>query len=554
MMINKYFYRTISIVKNYYFRIFFVITLLATIGFSVITNYGISWDEHFEINMVFWNVNLITQGKELPGDAKYYGTVFNFTSEAVFKVNEIFQKNLLGKNLNYNYQDHEYNTLLRTYERIKVKHILTFLISLVTYFSVAGIVAILSGLEFAWLAPITLALFPSFWGHSFFNPKDIPFAAMFTLGTLLGAGLVNYYLKANREDIKLGINRITIYSLLYGILIGLVTGTRIGGFFFLFFVPIAHLITILGKKNIYKEINYLWRFYGAMFLSWMVTTTIVYPASWTNPVGWFFETLQYLSKHKWSGTVFFEGKFISGQLIPWYYLPKLLLITTPLIFLVTFVIGLFWIFFRYKKFNDLQRACIILVLLQVFFLPILAIVRQSTIYDGIRQFIFILPGIAVICSATFIWIYQKISRKTMQLFACALIVALVSPIVLDMLALHPYEYIYFNRISGGLPKAYNQYETDYWGLSMREAMEWINNNGEPNLTVVSSHPVRLSKTFANPEIKVIAYEEFDQTKNAKPFYYLAMPRWDYQDKFAECKLVHQVIRQGVPLSIVRKCD
>lgn len=550
-----YFSTLISLVKNYYFRTVLVIILLATLGLSVITNYGISWDEHWETNMVFWNINLITQGKELPSNAKYYGTVFNFTSEAVFQGNEIFHKKLLQKNINQrNYEDEEYNTLLRTYERIKVKHILTFLISLVTYFSVAGIVAILAGLEFAWLAPITLALFPRFWGHSFFNPKDIPFAAMFTLATLLGACLVNYYLKANQENIKLGINRITIYSLLYGILIGLVTGTRIGGFFFLFFVPMTHLITILCKKNIYKEIKYFWRFYGVMFLSWMVTTTIVYPASWTNPVGWFIETLQYLSKHKWGGTVFFEGKFISGQLIPWYYLPKLLLITTPLIFIVTFVIGLFWIFFRYKKFNDLQRTCLILVLLQIFFLPFLAIVRQSTIYDGMRQFIFILPGIAVICSATLIWIYQKISRKTMQLFTCALIVALLSPIVLDMLALHPYEYIYFNRISGGLPKAYNQYETDYWGLSMREAMEWINNNGQPNITVVSSHPLRLSKTFANPEIKVIDYKEFDETKNSPPFYYLAMPRWDYQDKFYECELVHQVIRQGIPLSIVKKCN
>ncbi|MDJ0553305.1 MAG: hypothetical protein QNJ68_02455 [Microcoleaceae cyanobacterium MO_207.B10] len=531
------------------------IILLATIGFSVISNYGISWDEHWEINMVFWNVNLITKGKELPSDAKYYGTVFNFSSEAIFQANEIFQNKLLQKNLNQpTYEDEEYNILLRTYKRIKIKHILTFLISLVTYFSVAGIVAILAGLEFAWLAPINLALFPRFWGHSFFNPKDIPFAAMFTLATLLGACLVNYYIKANQEDIKLGINRITIYSILYGILIGLVTGTRIGGFFFLFFVPITHIIVILGKKNIYKEIKNFWCFYGAIFLSWMVTTTIFYPASWSNPIGWFFETLQYLSKHKWSGTVFFDGKFISGQSIPWHYLPKLLLITTPLIFLVTFVIGLPWILFKYKKFTNLQRACVILLLLQVFFLPMIAIIRESTIYDGIRQFIFILPGIAVICSTTFIWIYQKISRKTFQLFTCALIVALLSPIVLDMVALHPYEYIYFNRISGGLPKAYNQYETDYWGLSMREAMEWINNNGKASLNVVSSHPVRLSKTFANPEIKVIDYREFNQTENSQPFYYLAMPRWDYQDKFSECELVYQVMRQGVPLSIVRKCD
>jgi hypothetical protein len=238
---------------------------------------------------------------------------------------------------------------------------------LVAYVSVAGIVGILAGFDYAWLGPIVLALFPRFWGHSFFNPKDIPFAAMFTLGTFLGACLVDYYLKAPRTNIKVGINRITLYSILYGILVGMVTGTRIGGLFLLFFVALTHLITSLGRRSFYKYFLRFWTLYVLMFIAWMITTIIIHPASWSNPVGWFLETLEYLSSHGWSGAVLFEGHFVSPKSLPGYYLPKWITISTPLIFQALFLLGLFWISFRYQKLTRIQRACIVLVFLQIFF-------------------------------------------------------------------------------------------------------------------------------------------------------------------------------------------
>jgi hypothetical protein len=75
------------------------------------------------------------------------------------------------------------------------------LIALIAYGSVSGLVGILAGPKYAWYGPVVLALFPRFWGHSFFNPKDIPFAAMFTLGTFLGTYWVNACLKAEQNHV-----------------------------------------------------------------------------------------------------------------------------------------------------------------------------------------------------------------------------------------------------------------------------------------------------------------------------------------------------------------
>jgi 4-amino-4-deoxy-L-arabinose transferase-like glycosyltransferase len=101
---------------------------------------------------------------------------------------------------------------------------------------------------------VALPLIPRFWGHSFFNPKDTPFAAFFTLSTLLGAYLVNHYLKVNQES-QLKFNRTLLYSILYGILVGWLTAIRIGGFFVLFFVALAYLVGMLGVKTSYRNLR-----------------------------------------------------------------------------------------------------------------------------------------------------------------------------------------------------------------------------------------------------------------------------------------------------------
>lgn len=531
-----------SILKVGYLKVVVVIVILAIIGFSLIGNYGISSDEHVEIRMVKWNIELIAKGKPIPRDLRYYGTVFNVTAEAAYQAENIIKKKFFNNSPKTKEE--------QFYTRVKVKHTLTFLLALVAFAAVAGIVGILAGANYAWFGSIVFALFPTFWGHSFFNPKDIPFAAFFTVGTLLGAYLVNNYLNTDRTSQKIDFNRITAFSVLYGIFVGLATGTRVGGSFLLFFVAVTHLVVGLGKENLLKQVRRFWCFYGLMFATWAATTTIVYPASWSNPVQWFIDTLSYLSDHEHIRDIFFEGRYVSLANLPWYYLPKLALIAIPEIFTVAFCLGLVFIYLQRKRLTTLQQACVSLVLLQIFFLPTIAILKSSP--SGLRHFLFVLPGIAAISAVGLIWIYKSINNNTVRLFALALTVTLLSSIVLDMVALYPYEYIYFNRIAEGLTKAAKYYETDYWGLSMREGMEWINNNASPDARVVSS---QLSSTdsFANPDIEDVSYNRFEKAPFSRPFYYITKPRVDLLSKFPDCPVVHQVMRQNAPLTVVKKC-
>lgn len=549
----------IAILKNKfnqaYLKIFLVFISLAIIGLSTVSHYGATWDEWIEIYMVRWVREYINEGKPIERDSEYYGFIFNYAADQLYDLSKnigVFKSDKQSNSLD----EHNQNNL-KLKRKIQVKHIFTFVFSLAAYISVAGIVAVLVGWEYAWFAPIVLALFPQFWGHSFFNPKDIPFAVMFTLSTWLGACLLNYYHQVEDENPKIGINKITIYSLLYGSLVGLFTGVRVGGFLIIFFLISAHLLSQVNLKNIYLKIIRFYKFYFLIILNWFLITTLTYPASWYNPVKWFFEALANFSKYSlWDNSVLFEGQFIPGKSLPWYYLPRILNITVPMIFQLTFLMGVIWIIVKYRKFTENQRACTILVLLQVLFLPTVAIIKQSTMYDGMRHFLFMLPGIAAISAITFVWLYQEIKNKYIKIFALTLLIIQFGLIIIDMWTLHPYQYTYFNRTYGGLPAAYNKQETEYWGLSLKEGMEWLNKNAESNSTIVVAGPMFAAEIFADPNrsFKMIHRDEFRWGEDNKPNYYMGIPRYDYHQAFSECPIIYSVTRQNTPLTIIKKCQ
>ncbi len=537
-----------------------VILAIALIGLSSVGDYGITWDEPIEVEMVQWNLNYIRTGKPIERDSQYYGFYFNYVSQLIYEAGE----ELKGKFSPGSTDEPAHITtdkqrwVYRMWKHTRTKHVVTFLFSLIAYAAVIGIVSILAGERYASLGAVILALFPGFWGHSFFNPKDIPFATMFTLATFGGAKLLNIYFSADLSTVSLGKNKPTLASFIFGILVGLVTGIRVGGFFLLSFIIMAHLVAKPDIKTVTLTVRRFWKFYLLIIIGWGLTTYTIYPSAWGNPVGWFIGALTTMSNYSlWNNDVLFDGQYIPGRELPWYYLPRLISITVPVLFQVAFVGGTIAILIRYKDLTPTQRGCAVLTLLQVLVLPLLAIVRGSTMYDGMRHFLFILPAMAAIATTAGIWLYEQLPRKpkAVKLFFLTVLVVNLGAIVYDMVSLHPYQYAYFNRAYGGLAKAAEQQETDYWGLSLREATEWLNKNGEPNSTLLLAGPGFGYEMYADPnlKIKMIHRDDYQWGRAPKPDYYMGIRRYDYYKAFPECPIVHAVNRQGTSLAIIRKC-
>ncbi len=189
-------------------------------------------------------------------------------------------------------------------------------------------------------------------------------------------------------------------------------------------------------------------------------------------------------------------------------------------------------------------------------LPGLAIAHGSPIYNGLRQFLFILPGVGAIAAAGLIWSYQQLVGRVQRFFALTGMTVAMSAIAVTMITLHPHQYVYFNWISGGLPAAYGRYDTDYWGLSLREAIEWVNDQAPQGATVAVGGPQYIAQMFTSPDLTLLDLEtDLDYgAKGSPPDYYVAMPYIELPLLFPQCPVIYAVEREGVPLSRVKRCE
>ena len=518
---------------------------IAVIGFATVGDYGFSTDEPVEMYLVWENYDLVASGKPMTPELQFYGPAFDIAAELLFRA----ERFVTGEPYRI---DKEYGAGLK--ERIPSKHRLTFAVSLLAYAAVAGIVALLCERRVAWLGPLALALLPQWWGHSFFNPKDTPFAALFTCATLVGAYLVAAY-AALEGRAALHRNRLTLATLGYGALLGALCSIRVGGLVLLGFTLLAHAALVIPKGGALRRLAFAWQHYALLGITWLGATTLLNPAAWGDPIGWLAQGLAFLANHPWSKPILFEGRTLYPRELPRYYLAAFVAMSVPLVFQALCAVGVVLVARRFGKMEDRGRAVFVLVLLQILFLPGVAALRHSTVYGGMRQFLFVLPGIAALATAGLAWAYRALPHGWARVAAWLAVGAACAVVVADMAAIHPYEYAYFNRLAGGLGAAASRYETDYWGLSLREAAEWLNeHDGAQQEVIVGGSPYGASP-FAAPRFRVreLDYALGDAMPVRRPFYYVTLPRYGLDALFGACPVVHRVTRQGGVLAIVRRC-
>lgn len=124
-------------------------------------------------------------------------------------------------------------------------------------------------------------------------------------------------------------------------------------------------------------------------------------------------------------------------------------------------------------------------------------------------------------------------------------------VVAEMISLHPYQYVYFNQVSGGLPAAYARDETDYWGLSHKEAGEWLNEYVE-QIAPAGERVFKVHQRYTRSMLKeVLDPDRFEiwQPREGADFF-VSITRFNLHSSYPEAKLLHVVERQGVPLCFI----
>lgn len=365
----------------------------------------------------------------LPGDHAFYGVGTTLPPYTLsYLVDVVWLKRL------HTY-DHSYSTIL---------HILTFLFAIAAASYTRRLVSLVTDDREAGLLAGAMLLFTPFWiGNGFFDYKDIPVATGVVAATYYAAA----YWKNGRSQTSLGF----FAALLF---VGL---QKLSAIPLVAPACFAVLIAALGKPSA--------RRFAVLVAQSAICLALLYiatPPSWLEPIDFAITSLTYMSQHDWPGCTLTAGEcigrgFANGQ---GYSVPRYLALWYGVKLPLLIWIGLVGSIFLYCRSVLTFRPGQHLVVAALMW-PILAIsIRGSTLYDGIRHTLFLVP-LAV--SAVFVILPGTFWRHRGWLIGCYFCFLAV-----DSLKLQPYQYVWFNEVARFFANETN-FETDYWGYSLREA-------------------------------------------------------------------------------------
>ncbi len=366
----------------------------------------------------------------IPGDAAFYGTgtvflpyVFSYLIDIVW---------LKGAVHTY---EHSYSLLL---------HILTFLCAIAAAAYTRRLVSLVTeDRDAGLLAGAALLLTPFWTGYGFFDYKDIPVAT--------GVIAATYYAAAYLKD---GRSRTSFCFFLAVFFIGI---QKLAAIPLSLPACLAVLIAALRQPSVRRFVILAGQ--GAICLLLLYLAT---PPAWLEPVQFAVANLRYMSQHDWGGCTLSAGQCIGRdfQNGRGYSVLKYLGIWYGVQLPLLLWIGLIGAVYLYcRSFRD-SRSGRHLVMASLAW-PIVAIaIRNSTLYDGVRHTLFLVP-LAV--AAIFVSRPGLFWRRQRVWLACYFLFLAV-----DSFELQPYQYVWFNE-PGRFFASEKNFETDYWGYSLREA-------------------------------------------------------------------------------------
>ena len=363
------------------------------------------------------------------------------------------------------------------------RHVLTHLFFLAGgVFSYLLVFRLFRSRPLAILALLLFLLHPRLYAHSFFNSKDIPFAAMFMIALCLSH-------RAFRRD-TLGA------FLLCGVGAGLLVNLRITGLLLVAAVLALRALDLCFASRGAERGRVLLT--GAAFaLAAGLTYYASLPGLWTDPAGRFAEMARVLSSHPTEGWNLFRGEWLhSRDGPPFDYLPVWVGITTPPATLLLALAGagaLAWRGVRRpREFlrNAPPRFGLLLIALPVV-MAIAVVVLGSNIYDSWRHLYFLYAPLLLL--AVF-GLHGLCRGRWMRTGAYALAGAAIAVTVVSMVRIHPHQNSYFTALVDRTTpeRLASRYDVNYWNQSARDVLAGIAAD-HPSGDIVFAVPRRLPR-------------------------------------------------------------
>lgn len=409
------------------------------------------------------------------------------------------------------------------------------------------------------VAALLLATNPVYFGHMFNNPKDLPFAVGYVWALDALIAVVAALPRPRRRQ-----------WLALTLAFGAAMSVRIAGVLLLCYLGLILALHAAHQGKMRRSLDaalaYLARLgsrglavaagaWALMLLAW--------PWAQHDPLRRPFVTLTHMSSYSLHRRRMpFGGEDILNTEIGWDYLPTYFGLQLPELVLLAGLLGsavaVLVLLTRGHQHRYLLPALALLTLGMATWLPpIYAIVRGSVLYDGYRHFLFVVPPLTVI-AALAIDLAAAHLRARLGRAGVAVVAAVVAASCLDLTAtmvrLHPHEYVYFNRLIGGLRGAQGHYDTDYYGNTFKEALgglqRWLwRNEPATYLDTIYSFGGCISAATASryvpPNIR------HHRRRGPRPDFHVGYTRGHCDRRFPFAPVIVAVERDGARLNVVK---
>ena len=306
------------------------------------------------------------------------------------------------------------------------------------------------------------------------------------------------------------------------------------------FLVAGYALARHGRTSFRPICVYLGVAFLAAFLFW--------PQLWGSPADWLRSSLERSLQFPEDHEVLFRGLTYDSSSLPPLYLPWLMALQFTIPAIVSFLAAFAWIARRCILRGANEAGLWVLVLW--FLVPFIAVVGFGVpVYNNFRHLLFMVPPLFVMTSI----LWDRLSRFLREPWlAPALTVALLLPGVTAIGRLHPYEYIYFNELTGGVRGAFGNYLLDSWCTAYRETMQFVNETAPSGAGIAVWGPISNAQPFFRPDLKLVRIPEGESEGELDAFAVIGCS-WATIDPafFPAVPTVWSVEREGVPLAVVK---
>jgi len=350
-----------------------------------------------------------------------------------------------------------------------LRHILCALVGIGGIGAAAATARLIAGPRAGLIAAISLTLCGAWYGSMFNHTKDIPFAAAMMAATLFLIRIARRLPSPRAGDIAI-----------FGLLAGAALGIRVIGLLLVVYIGFAIVLYLPRPWSDHRRtlssvaIKSMVRILPALVLAYVIMI-LAWPWAALAPLNPFRGLLAF-SEFNYGIRTVLTGRIYNMADVPRLYMPIYIMIRVPLLMLfgaALTMISAQWLL-RASP-SDRQQREITLLSLMVLFPLACQVIWQGPAFTGLRHFLFLIPVLAVLSGIGLDKLIAALQARGRAVLSSGL--AIIATCLLwdaaTLVRLHPYEYLYYNSLVGGLEGASRRYDLDYWFGSMPEAINHL---------------------------------------------------------------------------------